>query len=497
MVNLTHTELAEITTQSLPAASLEALETLRREMCTASFALQPQQKFLRRVLSPDSPTRNLLMVHGTGVGKCHGRGTPILMYDGSTKLVEDVNVGDHLMGDDSTPRKVESLARGRDQMFKVTSVKGESYVVNSEHILCLQHTSERNTVFEITVNEFLKLSNKLQRNLKGYRTAINFPSKPIDFDPYILGVWLGDGSQRDPVISSQDSVILFYLREFCQRNNSVLTFQSGYDYRISSVSRHTENVFLSFLKRYNLLNNKHVPEIYKLNSEEVRLQVLAGLMDTDGSLSNTTYEITQKSKQITEDIVFLARSLGLATTTRIVEKSCIYKGQRVSGKYYRTLISGNTDRIPVKLLRKKANPRKQIKDVLRYGITLTPLGEDDYYGFILDGNHRYVLGDFTVTHNTCSAIQVAEEYILRPEFQDKKVMVVASRAVQENFRTQIFDMSRVHLDTVSNTLSSKQCTGRRYLDMLLRIESEPKNWANPEIVSRLETTSDRIIDEFY
>jgi len=323
MVNLTHAELAEITTQSLPAASLEALETLRREMCTASFALQPQQKFLRRVLSPDSPTRNLLMVHGTGVGKCHGRGTPILMYDGSTKLIEDVSVGDHLMGDDSTPRIVESLARGRDQMFKVTSVKGDSYVVNSEHILCLQHTSERNTVFEITVTEFLKLSKKLQRNLKGYRTAINFPYKPIDFDPYILGVWLGDGSQRDPVISSQDSAILFYLREFCQRNHSVLTFQSGYDYRISSVSRHQENVFLSFLKRYNLLNNKHVPELYKVNSEEVRLQVLAGLMDTDGTLSNNTYEIIQKSKQITDDIVFLARSLGLATTTRIVEKSCI------------------------------------------------------------------------------------------------------------------------------------------------------------------------------
>jgi superfamily II DNA or RNA helicase len=103
----------------------------------------------------------------------------------------------------------------------------------------------------------------------------------------------------------------------------------------------------------------------------------------------------------------------------------------------------------------------------------------------------------TGTGKTCTAIQIAEEYILRPEFQDKKVMVVASRAVQENFRTQIFDMSRVNLDKTSNTLSSKQCTGRRYLDMLLRIESEPKNWANPEIVSRLETISDRIIKEFY
>jgi hypothetical protein len=98
---------------------------------------------------------------------------------------------------------------------------------------------------------------------------------------------------------------------------------------------------------------------------------------------------------------------------------------------------------------------------------------------------------------TCSAIQVAEEYIIRPEFQDKKVMVVASGTVQDNFRTQIFDMSRVNLDKVSDTLSSKQCTGRRYLDMLLRIEAEPKNWANPDIVARLERTADRIIDEFY
>lgn len=101
------------------------------------------------------------------------------------------------------------------------------------------------------------------------------------------------------------------------------------------------------------------------------------------------------------------------------------------------------------------------------------------------------------TGKTCSAIQIAEEYILRPEFQDKKVMVVASRAVQENFRTQIFDMSRVHLDEKTHMLTSKQCTGRRYLDMLQRIESEPKNWANPEIVSRLESISDRIIKEFY
>lgn len=103
----------------------------------------------------------------------------------------------------------------------------------------------------------------------------------------------------------------------------------------------------------------------------------------------------------------------------------------------------------------------------------------------------------TGTGKTCSAIQVAEEYILRPEFQDKKVMVVASRAVEENFRTQIFEINRVNVDVIAGTLESKQCTGRRYLDMLLRIESEPKNWNNPTIRDKLERTANKLIDEFY
>jgi hypothetical protein len=266
---------------------------------------------------------------------------------------------------------------------------------------------------------------------------------------------------------------------------------------VSAISKQHENVFLTFLKEHNLINNKHVPDSFKINSRHVRLQVLAGLIDTDGYLINNVYEITQKSKQLADDLVFLARSVGLATRTVLVEKACMYKGERRAGLYYRTYISGDIDMIPVKILRKTAQPRTQIKDVLRYGITVTPLGEDDYYGFMIDGNHRYVLGDFTVTHNTCTAIQVAEEYILRPEFQDKKVLVVASAAVQDNFQTQIFDMSRVSLDPISGILESKQCTGRRYLDMLLRIENEPKNWSNPDVRDRLEKTSKKLIDEFY
>ena len=98
---------------------------------------------------------------------------------------------------------------------------------------------------------------------------------------------------------------------------------------------------------------------------------------------------------------------------------------------------------------------------------------------------------------SCTAIQIAEEYILRPEFQEKKVLVVAGPAVQSNFKTEIFDVQRVSLDKTQTLLSSKQCTGRRYLDMLMRIEAEPKQWNVPETRMRLGTLADRIISEFY
>ncbi len=103
----------------------------------------------------------------------------------------------------------------------------------------------------------------------------------------------------------------------------------------------------------------------------------------------------------------------------------------------------------------------------------------------------------TGTGKTCTAIQIAEEYILRPEFQDRKVLVLASAAVQENFADELFDISRVNIDVAAGTLESQQCTGRRYLDMLLRIEQDPKNWMNPDRRDQLTRTADRIIREFY
>ena len=83
----------------------------------------------------------------------------------------------------------------------------------------------------------------------------------------------------------------------------------------------------------------------------------------------------------------------------------MYKGEKRTGKYHRITISGDLlHEVPVKVPRKKLEPRLQVKDTAVTGITVKHIGIGNYYGFTLDGNNRYLLGDFTVTHNTCSAI---------------------------------------------------------------------------------------------
>ena len=467
--------LSEAETVSVGPSEAETVSEVAKKSATrrmkggASAVLEftPTQAFVQHYFTPFCPVKGMLLYHSVGTGKCHAKDTPILMYDGSIKMVQDIQIGELLMGDNSTPRKVLSLASGKDEMYDIIPKKGEKYTVNSEHILCLQATKlgiayiksqpqspyvvrymniktksittksfstreeaeefqeyvSKDNIIEIEVKDYLQLSKNVQRNLKGYRTAVDFESTDVSLDPYLLGYWLGDGSQRGPVISSQDATVLKYMRDYAIENdltftplkNSICTqinsstTQSKYDYRFSG-SRQKGNNVLQSLQYYNVINNKHIPLEYKANDKEIRLQLLAGLIDSDGycDTKGKCYEITQKNKVLAEDIVYLCRSLGFAAYMKECQKSCIYKGEKKIGIYWRISISGaGLEEIPVKIHRKKQDKRTIKKNALVTGITVKSIGRGDYYGFTLDGNNRYVLGDFTVTHNTCSAIAAA------------------------------------------------------------------------------------------
>lgn len=391
----------------------------------------------------------------TGGGKCMKINTPILMFDGTVKMVQDIDKGELLMGDDSTPRRVLSLARGVDLMYEIIPVKGESYTVNQEHILCFKNTKsnpwiqerklknsirydvcwwennkshskvhvnieeaniflenirhKHQSIVEISVKDYLKQTKTFKHHFKGYRVPIEFPHKDLEIDPYMLGFWLGDGNSSASEITTQDSTVIKYFKENLGKYKCYLQYKEKYDYRINGDGsmKANSNFFNTFLRQNNLIKNKHIPMSYKCNSRENRLKLLAGLIDSDGSLEKTGFDFSQKSEKLIEDVIYLCRSLGFACYKSKQRKGCWYKGKYMEDDYYRISIFGQgTDEIPTLCPRKRAKKRGQIKDVLRTGIRVKEVGIDNYYGFEIDGNRRYVMGDFTVTHNTASAIYV-------------------------------------------------------------------------------------------
>jgi hypothetical protein len=126
-------------------------------------------------------------------------------------------------------------------------------------------------------------------------------------------------------------------------------------------------------------------------------------------LSDNTFYLIVKSDDLAEDVVFLARSLGFGATCHKCKKSCPTRTGKFTGIYNRICISGDIERIPVRVPRRKATARKQIKNVLYTGITVEPVPAGEFFGFELDGDHLFLLGDFTVTHNSHIAKALGNE----------------------------------------------------------------------------------------
>lgn len=367
---------------------------------------------------------DLVFVTGySGQGKCHGKGTKILMFDGTIKNVEDIKDGELLMGDDSKPRRVLSLARGREQIYKIRPFKdkGESFTANESHILSLVGNSNNygKHFVNISIKDYLKKPKTWKSSFLGYRTGVNFIEKQLPIDPYFIGLWLGDGHSGYSAITTMDSKIVDYIYDFADKNGYTIRVKTLVDNRASEyhiartkstpIDKRCKNSYIgksltTRMRELLLIKNKHIPLIYKTATRQDRLKLLAGLIDTDGYTNDNCYNIIQRNKKLANDIVYLCRSLGYA--------SYLLKPKVVNGVAYQKIsIWGNLEEIPVLLTYKKCTERKQIKNPLHYSFTVEKLGVDDYYGFNLDGNHLYLLGDFTVTHNTLLLQSMAHNFV--------------------------------------------------------------------------------------
>jgi replicative DNA helicase len=373
---------------------------------------------LDRLTSGWQPSDLVILAARPGMGKCLGRGTQVLMFDGSLKKVEDIRVGDLLMGDDSTPRKVLSLARGRENMFWVRQNKGIDYRVNESHILCLKRSRtegphKQGDILEISVRDLLAKGPKFRSNYKGYKVAVDFPEQAVTLPPYFLGLWLGDGTRSKPDIATTDTEVVEYLQQFAQQSGLRVseTRKPGKCPIYSIVGPkgrwRTFHSLKASLQDVGVLNNKHIPDNYLLNSREHRMELLAGLLDSDGHYleQSNGYEITRKNEALARQIKFLCDSLGFRTS--LTPKKASIRSIGYETTVWRIRLYGNIDCIPLKIHRKQANPWKSKVDWQVTGIQLEYDGVDDYYGFEIDGNGRFLLEDMTVTHNTSFVLAMA------------------------------------------------------------------------------------------
>jgi len=289
---------------------------------------------------------------------------------------------------------------------------------------------------DVTVREWLQWSTWRRHIHKLFRVGVDdFPTAPdeaLPIDPYFLGVLIGDGSLKQGVrFTKPDPEMAALAAEQAEIHGLRVRVESGRCPTYHLVGRRGPggNALHDTLCSLGLAVGspvKRIPALYLRAGRKHREMLLAGLLDTDGSLSRGgVYDYISASDGLAKDVAFIARSLGLHAAERRQEKWC---QTGAGGLYSRLCISGEMDMLPLRIERKRARPRRQKKIPGRTSFEVTEAGEGDYCGFTLDGDGRYLLDDFTVTHNCGKTVvfaKVAEHVLARPDA--KRVLVLAHR----------------------------------------------------------------------
>jgi Hom_end-associated Hint/ATPase family associated with various cellular activities (AAA) len=434
------------------------------------------------VVSGKGQSVNILSGGPAGTGKCLGFGTPVVMADGRVVEVQHVQTGDRLMGPDGRARTVLSTTTGRGPLYMITPVKGEPWVCNAVHVLTLVN-SDTDDVIDIALDRWHAASANFRTRHKQFSVGVEKfeGNSPLPVDPYFLGVWFGDGSKhvneagvlRSIAVSKPDPEI----RDVCRATAEAWglhvreQMQTCMTYHLTTGNTGQSETNRLLVTMRDLLGpDLEMPDQYLRAPRAARLQFLAGLLDTDGELSGS-YVITQRREDWARAIWWLARSLGFCSTIRTRIGRCPRSdGSVFEGTYWVVTISGDLDQLPLRISHKKASARRQIKVATRTGITTTLLGDGDYYGFTLDGDGRFLLGDFTVTHNTLTA-EVLAEYKERPLYSvqcsqlgidpetiEKNLAVVLQRANRWN-AILLLDEADVYITKRGSSLQHNAIVG--------------------------------------
>lgn len=252
--------------------------------------------------------------------RCHRRfgkqldiNTPIPLFEGGYKRLADIVDGDIIIDNYGNPTKVLQAhdINVSPESYEVVLDNGDSVKACKDHKWYVEPSysklpKNKRSVWKCGKVVNTKEMKKLVESGSWFiptTEAVKYKKSKLPFDPYLFGAWLGDGSSDDFQICGIDNEIHEYAEQFSTADKMSYTNPAGVQY--------TRVYGRTLLKTYGLFKNKHILEVYKTSSIKQRIELIRGLMDTDGSIQEDTCRFYNNNIRLLDDTKEILQSLGV------------------------------------------------------------------------------------------------------------------------------------------------------------------------------------------
>lgn len=309
--------------------------------------------------------RKCLITMPPQFGKQFAHSTPVLTTSG-WKTHGELKIGDFVYNQYGTPVQVQAVSREILCDTEIVFSDKTKLQTHSNHEWFV-HQRGSKKIHKKSTSEIAHSNYWIKQKNGKYRATYHIIEKAIVqtgkkellIDPYTLGLWLGDGKSASAT---------FTLNKKDSKNIIKLLHSKWSDVRVHKESITTQNCYIpelhQLLKKEKLLNNKHIPESYITGNIQQRLQLLAGIIDSDGYVhKNGRYAISNTNKSIIDSMELLLESLNIRTT--ICKTDACISSYGIIGKKDVYQLTFNTDLcIPCILGRKRnKNPLKKKRKI--------------------------------------------------------------------------------------------------------------------------------------
>lgn len=381
-------------------------------------------------MTADPECQRITLQWGAQVGKAVCLDTPLPTPDGFRPM-RDIKPGDVVFDENGRPCRVTFATEPMldRACYDVVFDDGSVVRCDGEHLWTVRDGGHKmrgkatNRVLTLQVKDMIPPHERARaKGRNRYAVAntrpVEMPERPLPLDPYIYGLWLGDGIRSDGQITlgRGDESIAEMVR--ARGYQAIIRYKDARhpDVGYMRVICPDGTPLAAALSRHGLRTKDAVSEIFLFAGISQRRELLAGLMDSDGTVdSRGQVEFISKSEALAAAVFHLAASLGIKPRRRIVSKSCTYRGERREGSYHQVTFKAYPDDDIFRLQRKHdrlANSRsgfsyeRRTESRERRIVAINPVASVPVKCIQVDSpNHLYLVGPaFIPTHNTMLAL---------------------------------------------------------------------------------------------